>query len=58
MQKLCIKRTIFPLLTLNAFFLFDNSIDIPLYRTVQNDILQVLYVGRGAPQKEFIYLHK
>jgi len=29
----------------------DNSIDIPTYKEINNDILQVLYVGRGAPQK-------
>jgi glycosyltransferase involved in cell wall biosynthesis len=29
----------------------DNKIDIPPFREIQNNILQVLYVGRGAPQK-------
>lgn len=29
----------------------DNKIDIPPYHEVVNDTLQVLYVGRGAPQK-------
>jgi glycosyltransferase involved in cell wall biosynthesis len=29
----------------------DNKVDIPPFDETANDILQVLYVGRGAPQK-------
>ena len=29
----------------------DNYIDIPPYNVINNVVLQVLYVGRGAPQK-------
>jgi glycosyltransferase involved in cell wall biosynthesis len=29
----------------------DNKVDIPSFEENANDILQVLYVGRGAPQK-------
>ena len=29
----------------------DNKVDIPPLKESENDILQVLYVGRGAPQK-------
>ena len=29
----------------------DNKVDIPSLKETENDILQVLYVGRGAPQK-------
>jgi glycosyltransferase involved in cell wall biosynthesis len=29
----------------------DNKVDIPPFKETTNDILQVLYVGRGAPQK-------
>ena len=29
----------------------DNKVDIPPFKETANDILQVLYVGRGAPQK-------
>ncbi len=29
----------------------DNKTDIPAYKPVDNSVLQVLYVGRGAPQK-------
>lgn len=30
---------------------WDNKIDIPPYMPIQNDILNIIYVGRGAPQK-------
>jgi L-malate glycosyltransferase len=33
----------------------DNKIDIPQFKQVQNEVLQVIYVGRGAPQKR-VYL--
>ncbi len=42
----------------DRLFFIDNSIDIPPYRAVHNDILQVLYVGRGAPQKRVHLLAK
>jgi len=29
----------------------DNKVDIPPYEEIANNILQVIYVGRGAPQK-------
>ncbi|TMI79872.1 MAG: glycosyltransferase family 4 protein [Bacteroidetes bacterium] len=29
----------------------DNKVDIPPYQEVTNGVLQVIYVGRGAPQK-------
>ena len=29
----------------------DNKVDIPSFKEVTNNILQVIYVGRGAPQK-------
>jgi glycosyltransferase involved in cell wall biosynthesis len=29
----------------------DNAIEIPTYQPVENDILQVFYIGRGSPQK-------
>ena len=29
----------------------DNKVDIPPYQQVNNDTLQVIFVGRGAPQK-------
>jgi len=36
----------------------DNSIDIPSYKSINNQQLQVLYVGRGAPQKRVHLLAK
>jgi len=33
----------------------ENKIDIPLYTPVRNDTLQVVFIGRGAPQKR-VYL--
>lgn len=35
----------------NRIHFIDNYVDIPPCRQNNNDILQVLYVGRGAPQK-------
>lgn len=32
-------------------FFIDNKVDIPEYEPVSNPVLQVLFVGRGAPQK-------
>ncbi len=29
----------------------DNKVDIPAYQITNNDTLQIIYVGRGAPQK-------
>ncbi|MFI5186098.1 MAG: glycosyltransferase family 4 protein [Chitinophagales bacterium] len=29
----------------------DNKVDIPPYKEVSNEVLQVVYIGRGAPQK-------
>ncbi|HMG69365.1 MAG TPA: glycosyltransferase family 4 protein [Chitinophagaceae bacterium] len=29
----------------------DNKVDIPVYEEITNNILQVVYIGRGAPQK-------
>lgn len=34
---------------------WDNAIDIPPYRESENEILEVVFVGRGAPQKR-VYL--
>ena len=46
----------------NFFFerlhFIDNSIDIPPYQPISNQQLQVLYVGRGAPQKRVHLLAK
>lgn len=36
---------------LDRLLFADNKINIPPYTKTSNDILQVLYVGRGAPQK-------
>lgn len=35
----------------NRLFFIDNYIDIPSYEPIDNDILQVIFIGRGAPQK-------
>ncbi|MBS1511625.1 MAG: glycosyltransferase family 4 protein [Bacteroidetes bacterium] len=35
----------------NRLFFVDNKIDIPPLQQVNNTVLQVLFVGRGAPQK-------
>jgi glycosyltransferase involved in cell wall biosynthesis len=35
----------------NKLVFIDNKVDIPPFKKTANDILQVLYVGRGAPQK-------
>ena len=35
----------------NRLVFIDNKVDIPPFKETANDILQVLYVGRGAPQK-------
>ena len=41
-----IEREYFDLL-----YFIDNKIEIPPYQYIQNEKLEVLYVGRGAPQK-------
>jgi len=35
----------------NKLVFIDNKVDIPSFKETANNILQVLYVGRGAPQK-------
>lgn len=35
----------------NKLYFVDNKINIPVYKEMHNDILQILFVGRGAPQK-------
>ena len=35
----------------DRLFFIDNKIEIPAYHYTQNEKLEVLYVGRGAPQK-------
>ena len=32
-------------------FFTDNAIDIPAYQLITNELLQVYFIGRGAPQK-------
>jgi len=39
----------------NRLVFIENKVDIPPYQRVENETLQVLYVGRGAPQKR-VYL--
>jgi glycosyltransferase involved in cell wall biosynthesis len=39
----------------NKLLFIDNKVDIPPFKQITNNILQVLYVGRGAPQKR-VYL--
>ena len=38
-----------------ALHFIDNKVDIPTYTETNNALLQVVYVGRGAPQKR-VYL--
>lgn len=40
-----------PAIYFSRLFFIDNKIDIPAFQQLNNDVLQVLYVGRGAPQK-------
>jgi glycosyltransferase involved in cell wall biosynthesis len=35
----------------NRLYFFDNAIDIPEYKEVNNEKLEVVFIGRGAPQK-------
>ena len=39
-------------------YFIDNAIDIPPYKEVNNKLLEILYVGRGAPQKRVHLLAK
>lgn len=39
----------------NRLVFIENKVDIPPYKRIENEALQVLYVGRGAPQKR-VYL--
>ena len=32
-------------------YFYDNAIDIPEYTTIQNEKLEVVFIGRGSPQK-------
>lgn len=34
----------------NLYFI-DNAIDIPPYKELHNDVMEVIFVGRGSPQK-------
>ena len=36
-------------------YFIENAIDIPLLQIVKNDVLQVVFIGRGSPQKR-VYL--
>ena len=40
-----------PQVYFEKLFFVDNKVDIPPYQEVSNSILQVLFAGRGAPQK-------
>lgn len=40
-----------PVEFLSRLYFIDNKIDIPEYTQVSNEVLQILFVGRGAPQK-------
>jgi len=35
----------------NRLYFYDNAIDIPEYKAVTNEKLEVAFIGRGAPQK-------
>lgn len=35
----------------NRLYFFDNAIDIPEYKEIRNEKLEVVFIGRGAPQK-------
>ncbi len=35
----------------DRLFFIDNKVEIPAYKEIVNPVLQVIYVGRGAPQK-------
>ena len=35
----------------NRLHFVDNKIEIPVFQIINNQVLEVLYVGRGAPQK-------
>jgi glycosyltransferase involved in cell wall biosynthesis len=45
------KQNKVPALYYNRLFFADNKVDIPAFQIVKNDELQVVFVGRGAPQK-------
>jgi L-malate glycosyltransferase len=35
----------------NRLRFIDNAIDIPEYKEINNEVLQVVFIGRGSPQK-------
>lgn len=45
------RRNDLPRSFFDKLIFIDNKVDIPPFTETPNDILQVLYVGRGAPQK-------
>lgn len=42
----------------NKLLFIDNKVDIPSFRKTTNELLEVIYVGRGAPQKRIYLLVK
>ncbi len=42
----------------DRLFFVDNKVEIPVYKRVENNILQILFVGRNAPQKRIYLLAK
>jgi len=45
------RRNHLPQSFFDKLLFIDNKVDIPPYEEIGNNILQVIYVGRGAPQK-------
>jgi glycosyltransferase involved in cell wall biosynthesis len=45
------RRNNLPQSFFDKLMFIDNKVDIPFYEEVTNSVLQVIYVGRGAPQK-------
>jgi glycosyltransferase involved in cell wall biosynthesis len=45
------RRNNLPQSFFDKLLFIDNKVDIPPYEEVTNSVLQVIYVGRGAPQK-------
>lgn len=49
------KENNIPQLYFDRLRFIDNKVDIPAYQSASNAVLQVVFVGRGAPQKR-VYL--
>ena len=45
------RRNHLPQSFFNKLLFIDNKVDIPPFKEIANNTLEVLYVGRGAPQK-------